>query len=424
MSFQIEEIEAIAKRLESRVDNHALQQLKNRAIAGSLSLDAYRESCMALLPSVQPVRTAKPLAVKPSEWKNYSLARAILAQIDGGHSVDSAFEREISQECAIQQRSKPQGLFIPPEVFSRNFVAGTGTLGGMIVETSNLGDQFIELLRNKAKVLQLGARVLNLDNPVTIPRQNAAGSTNWVGETVAATLSTGNFTQITLTPNAVSAFQQYSKQLLATNNPSIDSLIRNDILQELGLAVDLAALHGTGSGQPTGIAGTTGIGTVELAANGQALANTTAYPAMVSLETSIAGNNADVGSMAYLMRAGHRAGLKTVQRFSSTDSPVYETRRSDAGELSGSVNGYRAEVSQQISTTLTTGTATTICSAIFFGVWSECIVAQFAGGNTDLVVDPYTLAVNGVVRIIARRWVDIGVRHPASFAVLGGVLTT
>jgi len=233
---------------------------------------------------------------------------------------------------------------------------------------------------------------------------------------VAATLATGNFTQITLTPNAVSAFQQYSKQLLATNNPSIDSLIRDDIIQQIGLAVDLAALHGSGSGQPTGIAGTSGIGTVALAANGQALANATAYPALVSLETSISGNNADIGSMAYLMRAGHRGALKVSSRFSSTDTPVWEPNNT--------VNGYRAEVSQQISTTLTGGTATTICSAIFFGVWSECIVAQFAGGNTDLVIDPYTLAVNGVVRIIARRWVDIGVRHPASFAVLGGLLTT
>jgi hypothetical protein len=79
-------------------------------------------------------------------------------------------------------------------------------------------------------------------------------------------------------------------------------------------------------------------------------------------------------------------------------------------------------VTQQIATNLTTGTATTICSAIFFGDWNQLIVASF--GATDLVVDPYTLAVNGVVRIIARRWLDVGVRTPESFAVLGGILTT
>src|SRR5205085_1928376 len=106
--------------------------------------------------------------------------------------------------------------------------------GGNLVETSNLGDQFIELLRNRAQVARLGARILNLDNPVTIPAQNGAGTANWTnGETVAATLSAGNFTQVTLSPKVVTAFQQYSKQLLATNNPSIDGIIRDDIMQIL-----------------------------------------------------------------------------------------------------------------------------------------------------------------------------------------------
>jgi hypothetical protein len=109
--------------------------------------------------------------------------------------------------------------------------------------------------------------------------------------------------------------------------------------------------------------------------------------------------------------------LKTQTRFSSTDTPVWDAR---AG--STPVNGYRAEVTQQLATNLTTGTATTICSAIYFGDWNSLIVANF--GATDLVVDPYTLAVNGVVRLIARRWCDIGVRTPVSFCIGGGVLTT
>ena len=86
------------------------------------------------------------------------------------------------------------------------------------------------------------------------------------------------------------------------------------------------------------------------------------------------------------------------------------------------VNGYKAAVSNQILTNLTTGTATTICSAIFFGNWNELLIASF--GSADLVVDPYSAGANGVVRLYARRWCDIGVRHAASFSVLGGVLTT
>ena len=417
-SQQASEIRAIADRLAARVPN--AQSEGERAIQNCEPLESFRQRMLQQIPKIDPVRQFKPLDVKTKEWSRYSISKAVLSQI-AGQRLDG-FEKEMNDEMSLRAGRSAEGVFVPSEVFSRNFIAGTGTLGGMIVQTTNAGDQFIDLLRNKAQVLNLGARVLNLDNPITIPKLEAGGTTYWVGETVATTLSGGNFTQITLTPSAVSAYQQYSKQLLVTSNPSIDMLIRDDIVQGLALAVDLAMLHGTGSGQPTGIIATTGIGSVALNANGLALNNATAYPAMVSLETLVATGNADVGSLGYLMRPTHRAALKTQTRFANTDTPVFESIRLPDNSVQGMVNGYRAEVSNQIAVNLTTGTATTITSPVFYGNWGDCLLGQFAGGATDLTVDAMTLAVNGVVRIIARRWVSVAVRNPQSFAVLGGVL--
>jgi HK97 family phage major capsid protein len=207
--------------------------------------------------------------------------------------------------------------------------------------------------------------------------------------------------------------------LLATSNPSIDSIVRDDILASIATAIDLAALHGTGSSQPTGIANISGVGTVLLSANGLAINNATAYPALVSLESALGAANADQGSMAYLLRASIRGVLRTQTQFSSTDTPVYT---SAPGNVDGVINGYRAAISNQVANNLTTGTATTITTPIFFGNWNELLIGNFNGGATDLVVDPYTLAANSVVRVIARQWVDINVRHPASFALLGGIL--
>jgi HK97 family phage major capsid protein/HK97 family phage prohead protease len=410
------EILAIAANLEGKVPN--IREMANAAITSGKDVSEFRAQALDKLPEIQPVSAKSPLAdVKARDWNNYSISRAIAMMLPG--SKADGFEREISDEMSLKTGSRPTGLWIPDEAFvaKRNFVAGTNTLGGFLVQTDNAADQFVELLRNRAQVLNLGARVLNLSRPTTIPRQNAAGGVTIVAETTASTLSTGNFTQFTLTPQAASAYQQYSKQLLMENNPSIDALIRDDIMQQIALRIDLAALHGSGSGEPTGIIATTGIGTVLLSTNGLSLANTTAYPAMVSLETKVATANADVGALAYLMRPGQRGALKTQSRFASSDTPVWDIRT--PGQP---VNGYRAEVTAQIATNLTEGTATTICSTVFFGNWNDLIVAQF--GATDIVSDPYTKAENGVVRILARRWFDIGVRHPASFAVLGGVLTT
>jgi HK97 family phage major capsid protein len=329
-----------------------------------------------------------------------------------------------------------EGFWLPAEVLSanmqRSYIAGTGTLGGMLVQTTNEGSQFIDVLRNKAQVMALGARSLMLSTPVTIPRRAASGTTNWLGETVASTLGVGNFEQITLTPKGISANQQYAKQLLITNDPSIDALVRDDITQIIGLAIDLAALHGTGTLQPTGIIGTSSIGSVLLATNGLTLGNATAYPAMVSLETLVSSANADVGSLAYLMRPAARGALRVAQRFSSTDSPVWTNGGPFVagiggglgnGSNDGLVNGYRAGVTSQIANNLTTGTATTISSPVFYGNFSELLLGHFNGGATDIIVDPYSAGANAVVRIYARHWVDIGVRHAASFAVLGGVLS-
>ncbi len=408
------EILAIARNLRGKVQD--IDNLAERHIAAGSSVDTFRAAALAKLPEIRPM--TKPLLsdVPVREWSKYSITRAIKQVAEGGLS---GIEKEMSDETTRQIGHAASGFWLPPQALSRNYVAGTGTLGGFAVATQNLGGEFIEVLRNKSVVQALGARVLNLTNPITIPRHAAAGSVNWVAETVAATLASGNFEQLTLTPYGVSAFQQYSKQLLYTSNPSIDQIIQDDINQIIGTAVDKAALHGTGSGQPTGIASTTGIGTVSVAMLAASALSSTLYPFLVSLETSVATNNADAGAMAYLMNAKTRAACKITQKF-----PVVGSDQIWAGQRDGSglVNGYRAESTNQIATNLTTGTATTICTCAFFGNWNELLIGQFNGGATDIVIDPYTLAVNGVVRIIARRWVDVGVRHAASFALGGGIL--
>jgi HK97 family phage major capsid protein len=403
-----QEILAISKNLAGKVEN--VRDLADKAIGEGWTADQFRKQALNQLPEIKPIQS-NPLAdVKARDWDKYSIRKAIGMQMTGRHE---GFEAEMHQELSRNSHIKPEGIIVPDAVFARNLIAGTNTLGGFAVQTTNAASEFIEILRNKSQVLNLGARVLNLSGPTTIPRQNGAGTVNWVGETVASTLTAVNFQQLTLTPQAVSAYHQYSKQLLAISDPSVDGIVRDDIAQTLALEIDRVALHGTGSGQPTGIAATSGIGTVLAATDSLLLSSygATAYPALVSLESAVAAANADQGSLAYLVRPAQRGTLKVLQRFASTDSPIFED---------GMINGYRAEATNQIATNLTTGTATTICSAIFFGNWNELLVANFANG-TDLVVDPYTAGANGVVRLYARRWVDVGVRHAASFAMLGGI---
>ena len=409
------EILAIARNLRGKVPD--VEQLAERHIQNGSSVDQFRSAALSRLPEIRPM--SKPILsdVPVREWSKFSVTRAIQGITNGGGI--EGLEREISDEISLKAGKRAQGFWMPP--MERNFVSGTGTLGGYAVATQNLGGEFIELLRNQPMVERLGARILNLQNPVTIPRQAAAGSVNWVGETVASTLSTGNFEQLTLTPFGVSANQQYSKQLLYTSNPSIDLMVQNDIHAILNLAIDKAALHGTGSGQPLGISNTTGIGTVSVAMLAAASLGSSLYPFLCSLETAISTANADQGAVAFLMNSKTRSALKGTLKFAVNGSePIWDNPTTPGGYPT--VAGWRAECSNQIAVNLTTGTATTICTAVFAGNWSELLIGKFNGGAVDLVIDPYSLAQNGVVRVLARSWVDVGVRHAASFAMGGGII--
>lgn len=408
-----QEIMCVAKNLRGKLANNIdPMDLATEAISRGLSVADFRAECLKHLPTVTPLQRPLMADVKPRDWARYSVTRALASVLDGGRL--DGLERELSDEISMRSGTKPQGFWLPQEVANRNFIAGTGTLGGHIVETSNLGDQFVELLRNQAQVQKMGARVLTLNNPVTIPRQAAAGGVNWVGETVAATLSTGNFEQFTLTPHAVTAYQQYGKQLLVTSSPDIESLVRADINAIINTAIDYAALHGAGTAEPVGISNTTGVSTVGAYLTAAGL-TATLYPFLVSLEAELADSNADGGAMGYLMRPKERSACKTNTEFPDGGISIWK------GGQEGVVNGYRALCTNQLSATLTTGTATTICTAVFFGNWNDVLIGKFAGGATDLVVDQFSLAPQGVVRLVARAWVDVALRHPESFA-LGYVL--
>ena len=119
-------------------------------------------------------------------------------------------------------------------------------------------------------------------------------------------------------------------------------------------------------------------------------------------------DNADIGSLAYLTNPRVRGKLKQTEKASNTAQFVW----SDGGEM----NGYRAAVTNQVSSTLTKGSASGTCSAIFYGNWSDLIIAFWSG--VDILVDPYTLGKSGSLRVRALQDCDVQVRRAQSFAAM------
>jgi HK97 family phage major capsid protein/HK97 family phage prohead protease len=351
---------------------------------------------------------------------SFQITRALKAKLTGTWDREGGLEKECSDALAKKFGRDAQGFFVPEEVLmkpqSRDLSVAVNTAGGYTVSDDLLSGSFIEDLNNRMVVSGLGiTRLSGLTGDITIPRQTSGATAYWVGESTSVTESQQAFDQIKMTPKTVGALTEVTRKLILQSSIGIESFIRQDLARRLAIAIDLAAFHGSGvDGQPRGIISVSGIGDVAGGTNG--LAPT--YAHIVALEKAVAIDNALMGSLKYVTNSEIAAKLKTTQRFTSTDSPVWSTFGTTiSGE--GILNGYQAIATNQVSRTLTKGNQS-LSSAIFFGNWSDLIMAEW--GTLDVNVDTATNSNTGAVRIVALKDVDLAVRHAESFAAMKDAL--
>lgn len=428
-----QEIEALAKR-------HKLpEDFVKQHVLGKTSIETVRGLALEHI----SVRSgpAEPLSRPGVDWtasesQRYSLSRAIMAQLTGDWSK-AGFEREVSNTMEKERGLKGNGGFFMPSnmpfqvkgaqrshmldgLQSRaTYQVGTASQGGNLVETQLLAADFIEVLRNQTVTGQLGARYLTgLTGNVNIPRQATQTQTYWVGESVAVTESEATFDQVQLRPKTVGALSKMSRLSLMQTTPAIEQLVREDLLAVGALAVDAAALYGTGtSSQPTGITNTTGVGAVSAGTNG---GNAT-FDLMVSLYATPLIANAPQANLAYAINAKLKGYLATLK--STTGQYLWSPTQSIAGGIQSELVGYKYALSNQLPYNLVTGSSGAACSMAIFGNWLELLIAEW--GVTEIMASPYdaTGFTNGDVLIRMFQTIDVGLRHPASFAVSTSLLT-
>jgi HK97 family phage major capsid protein len=279
---------------------------------------------------------------------------------------------------------------------SRALTATGGSAGGYLVDTENMG--FIDILRNRSVLSQLGARTLSgLQGHVSIPRQSGAGTVAWqAGETTTATAADQAFGQYSMTPKTAIAVTEVGRTLMMQSSPSAESMVTADLARIVALGVDLAGLTGTGGSQPIGIENTTGVTT------GQDAANAT-YAKILAFQGVAADANAVLGGTGYVTTPSVAAILMAKSRFANTDTPLW-----DGSILDGTMCGVRAMSSKQVLT-----------SHMIFGSWNELIIGEW--GVLELTMNPYQSFNAGVVGIRAMYTVDMLVRYPAAFVVSASV---
>jgi HK97 family phage major capsid protein/HK97 family phage prohead protease len=383
------------------------------AIQRGLTVEAFQREALEKLAS-KPVPTAD-VGLTSTETKRYSVMRAINALANPGDaSVQraAAFERECSEAAAAKQGKQARGFMVPYEVQKRDLVQGTPTAGGNLVQTDLLAGNFIDALRNAMVLSGLGVRMLTgLQGQIAIPKLTGAATAYWVAENTAPTESQQTVGQVTMSPKTVGAFTDISRRLINQSSLDVEAMVQNDIATVLGLAIQQAAISGSGaSNQPSGLLTLVTPGVIG-GTNG--LAPTWAH--QVALETAVAVANADVSSLAYLTNAKVRGKLKSTEKATGTTGNFIWS------EGSTPINGYQTAITNAVPSNLVKGTSGAVCSAILFGNFSDLIIGMW--GGLDLMVDPYTGSTAGTIRVVALQDVDVAVRNVESFATMVDALT-
>ncbi|HTL67953.1 MAG TPA: phage major capsid protein [Lacunisphaera sp.] len=347
-----------------------------------------------------------------SDLGRYSILRALKIAVEGRSF--NGLEREVHDELAKSQPEAARGILVPLGLQMRDMTAlgSSGAEGGYTIATNKAS--LLDVLRAKLILRKLGASVFTgLVGNFDLPRGNAGAAAGWKAEGTALDESSQTVAQLALKPKRLGTFTEITRQLLSQSSSDVEAWVRNDLIGAISTALESAAIAGDGSGStPTGILSTASIGDVAGGTNG--LAPTWAH--IVALEAAVANVNADAGTMGYLVNTKTRGKLKTTLRNPSGTDGTFVWP--DDSRL----NGYNTGVSNVAPSNLDKGTSVGVCSAIIFANWADLVLAQW-GNAIDILANPYSKDVEGIVRITASTFADAGVRRPESFAAMKDALT-
>lgn len=354
------------------------------------------------------------IGLTKKEIGQYSIARAVAAMMTGDWK-EAGLERDASEAAAKRFGMGTKGILIPFDVMaSRDFTVGTASEAGNLVATQLRPDLFADVLRNRLALGRLGVTMLfGLSSNVDMPRKLSGSSLGYVTEVAASAETQPSTGKVTLSPKRIGGYIEFSKQAVIQSTLAIEPMLRQDILSEYQVNFENAAINGSGSGaNPRGIRNTSGIGAVVGGTNGLALA----WDHLVDLESACANVNAEPDSSS-----GYLINTKTRGKAKKTLKAAGLPFMWDNGAQP--LNGYRAEVTNNVPSNLTKGSSSGICSSVIYGSnWPMLVMATF--GAVELLVDEVSIAINGMNRLILNGYVDVGCRRAADFASMEDALTT
>ena len=336
--------------------------------------------------------------------QTWSLSRAIKQIATNGRldGVEAEWTAEARKDNARRGLEMDGNVGIPSFAIYRAgetdqmtaTTAGGDAGGGGFVPTNVPG--VIEALRAPSVIEQTGITTINnATGNLKFPRIKTKATLAEKTEIAASAAAGLQLDEVTLTPERVTAYTAYSKQLALQGGSDVDRLILGDLVAAMNARIDTSAF--------ADIIATTDGSTINIIGTDDA--NDELNAALVySMESAVLADGADLAGSVFVM------------------SPkAFQLSRSEAAVASvsalwnnGQFAGYRPLATPYLADdTLDNGTG--VGGQMLFGNFRQAgILARF--GSPDILIDPYTLANTGQIKIHINAFWDFALRQPAALA--------
>jgi HK97 family phage major capsid protein len=311
--------------------------------------------------------------------KNFSLLKTVRS-ISKNQPLDELTNAVVEQGKSEMRKAglSAQGQLVIPtnEVRAIHSV----TADGESVVATDVFD-ILTPLRAKNVLAQAGATIYsNLTSDVKIPIMSKSNVT-FEDENGEAKDGAGAFNYLKLTPHRLTAYVDISKELLAQDSVDVENAIRTDLVNAINSKLEEAFLSDfTGSTvQPKGV--------FAVVAPDETV--TSNFATLVANEAKVEDANI-LNEPCYILSNKAKAALRAMAKGAKSTELVYEN---------GEVDGTKAY-----------NTSNVPASNYLFGDMSSLVIGTWSG--LDLVVDPYTQAAKGAVRLVVNMYVDFGVARP------------
>ena len=321
--------------------------------------------------------------------KKFSLIKAI-NDVTNNRSLDEVAKEVVRKGVEEMRKS---GLAIAgsiqlpvletenEEMRANGVLAQTAGAGMENIATEKL--DILEPLRANMVMSQAGATYLTgLVGNISIPAYSGS-NVAWAGEVAAAANGAGDWSEIKLQPHRLTAYVDVSKEFLLQDSNDAEAMLRRDIIAAIGNKLESTIL-GADAGTDEKPAG--------LFDGVTAMTTAVKFGDIVDAEAELDAANVS-GAYTYILSPKAKAALRTLSKDAGSGRFVLED---------GEIEGSKALVSSNVA-----------AKGFVVGDFTDYVIAQW--GAIDLVVDNYTKATEGKVRLVVNAYFDAKPRRATSF---------